>query len=99
MITINTHYNAPLLALNIKDHLTGLKDNTSIEDYLFVIQLNYRENHTNIPLNKISSINFEENFLEIKHLNGSTNYYNYKDISEYHILNADDLSDLWGNEI
>ena len=100
MINIHTHYNAPLLALNIKDHLTGLTTNTNnIRDYLFAIQLNYRENHTIYHLNKISAINFEENFIEIKHLNGSTNYYNYNDISEYHIINADDLTDLWGNEI
>lgn len=99
MINITTHFKAPLLALNIKDHLTGLTDNTNIEEYIFAIQLNYRETHTIYHLNKIASINFEENFLEIKHKNGSSNYYNYNDISEYHIINANDLTDLWGNEI
>lgn len=93
---IHTHFKAPLLALNIKDSIDTIE---KPEDYIFVIQLNYRENHTIYHLNKISAINFEENFIEIKHLNGSTNYYNYNDISEYHILNVDDLSDLWGNEI
>ena len=96
MIAITNHFKAPMLALNIKDNMESI-DNTN--DYIFALQLSYRENHTIYYLKNISAINFEENFIEIKHVNGSCNYYNYKDISEYHIINADDLSDLWGNEI
>lgn len=95
MIQINTHYNAPLLAFNIKDQLTGITTNNN-DEYIFVIQLRYRENHTICYINRITAINFEENFIEIKHKNGSTNYYNYNDISEYHIINADDLTDFIG---
>jgi hypothetical protein len=96
LTTITNHFKAPILALNIKDNVESI-DN--IKDYIFAIQLNYRENHTIYHLKNISEINFEENFIEIRHKNGSCNYYDYKDISEYHIINADDLSDLWGNEI
>ena len=96
MINITTHFKAPLLALNIKDSIDHI-NNT--DEYAFAIQLNYRENHTIYYLKKIQTINFDENFLEIQHKNGSSNYYNYNDISEYHIINADDISDLWGDEI
>ena len=96
MIAITNHFKAPMFSLNIKDTVESISD---IRDYIFAIQLNYRENHTIYYLKNISAINFEENFIEIRHTNGSCNYYNYSDISEYHIINADDLSDLWGNEI
>lgn len=91
MTKINTHYKAPLLSLNIQDTINNI---TKTHDYLFVIQLNHRENHTSYPLDKIREINFEENFIEIKHNNGTNNYYNYKDITEYHIINNDDLNRL-----
>ena len=96
MINITIHYNAPEIALHLKNNI-NLIDN--IKDYTFVIQLNYRENHTICHLKQISNINFNENFIEIIHKNGSTNYYNYNDIREYHIIKSDEISDLWGDEI
>lgn len=93
MTTVTTHYNAPLQALNIKDTVDSM-DN--IGEFIFAIQLSYRENHTIYHLKDISTINFRENYIEIRHSNGSCNYFSYDDIREYHIINADDLCDLWG---
>ena len=96
MITVTNNLNAPYIGVHIEETITNVKNP---DDYIFAIQLNYRENHTIYHLDKIESIHFEKNFLKIQHTNGSCNYYDYEEISEYHIINADDITDLWGNEI
>jgi len=93
LITVTNNINAPLIASYIEESISKI-DNT--DNYAFAIQLSYRENHTIYYLDKINSINFERNFLRIEHNNGSCNYYDYDEINEYHVINSNDLADLWG---
>ena len=96
LIEVTSTINAPYIGEHIKESIDNV-DNT--DEYIFAIQLNYRDNHTVYHLDRISSISFEANFLKIEHTNGSCNYYDYDEISEYHVINGDDITDLWGNEI
>lgn len=96
MIKVNNDINAPCIGTHIQESIEKINNN---HDYIFAIQLTYRDNHTIYYLNKINKITFERDFLKLEHNNGSCNYYNYEDITEYHVINADDITDLWGNEI
>ena len=84
-IKIKFHVRAPDITLSLKESLE-LLDNPN--DFILCLQLDYRENNTNIYLDKVECVNFEEYWLSITLENGSKMYFNYINILEYSIVNA-----------
>lgn len=93
---ITTKSNSPQIGHDLKKVSDNLQNN---KDYIFALQLTYRENHTIYYMSKLKNIIFNEGFLKINHSDGGSSYYNYDDISEYHLINAEDITELWENEI
>ena len=85
--------NAPRISADIKESIENVTDG------YFAVQLTYRENHTLYPLDRIRSIRFDRSFLKIEHCNGTCNWYCYEQISEYHVISADEMADMWRREI
>ena len=87
MINIEIEFNirAPEISLKIKEALETLLD--EVENFILIVQLDYRETHTNITLNKVKTINFDEYWMEITYKNDSKMFLNYINILEYSIVN------------
>jgi len=82
MIETYTHPDAPDICLDIVDRLAGTD-----KEFKLVLQLYYRDSHTVISLKNVREIRFNQNYIEIKHDCGSTSFYAYDFIVEYHIVN------------
>ena len=87
-IKIEFDVRAPEITLSLKESLE-LLDNP--DDFIFNLQLNYRENNTVIYLNKTKCLNFEEYWITVTLKNNSKMYFNYDNILEYSIVNATEL--------
>lgn len=95
MLTTKLHIHSPSIALNLEE-LIGRIEN--LEDCILVIQLDYRDTNTIFNLDKVSYINFDEDYIEIRQENNNTTFLYYQNILEYNILNTNDLLDF-GEEI
>ena len=88
-IKIKFHDNAPDITLSLKESLELLDDPNK---FMLTLQLDYRENNTNIHLDKVDCLNFDEYWLSITLKNHSKTYYNYINILEYSIVNASEIN-------
>lgn len=82
---IEFNIRAPEISLKIKESLETLLD--EVENYLLIVQLNYRDNNTNFQLNELDIINFDEYWIELTYKTGSKMFLNYENILEYSIVN------------
>lgn len=86
---IKFNIRAPEISLKIKESLETLLD--EVENFIMIVQLDYRDNNTNFYLNKIQCINFDEYWMEITYKNNSKMFLNYVNILEYSIVNGEEL--------
>ena len=91
MVNIEIKLNAPEIGYKIEECINKLD---SPENHVLSLQLDYRDNNTIFYLKKIDLIKFEEEWLEIKQENNSHAFFDYNNILEYCIINAEDIIDL-----
>lgn len=92
MIQVNYDiFDAPAIAKELKTIIDELPNQS---DYVLSLQLDYRDCNTIFYLNKITEINFKEDMLQITQDNRSHAFFDYKNILEYCVINAEDVVEL-----
>ncbi len=89
MIEINRPlFDAPKITEKLTEIINGL-DNP--DNYALSLQLDYKDHNTIFYLDKVTRINFTEDWLEIKQENNSHAFFDYNNILEYCVINAEDI--------
>ena len=91
LVIVDYKIDAPMIALSIQAVIDELP---VTDDYCLSLQLDYRDCNTIFFLDKVKSIYFNRNFLEIVQVNGSYGFFKYDNILEYCVLNIDDVVEV-----